>query len=182
MKKMLTAMTVLVLALLLSGCLFSKKEEVTLGLPDIREVASLVSVSLITDLVVAIPPEASGSWNLPFMKKSYLAVGEAEILIGIDVNKIEEYKVNDGVVTVKLPEPEIIKKSFDPEKWTYWDDGTGIFRKVSPKDVHKAEAIALQQLEDKLRRSEVMEVAHSNAKRTIEKFLLQSGAREVLFE
>jgi Protein of unknown function (DUF4230) len=110
----------------------------------------------------------------------------ARIGAGVDMDAVttENFQVDadSGMVTVKLPAPEITFVEVDNDATQVYDRDTGLFTKGDPHLESDARQIAQQVLVNSALEHGIMDKAEENAKVTISNFLRGVGYTEVVFQ
>ena len=111
-----------------------------------------------------------------------MAVGEVEA--GVDLAKIgeDDVRVDGDVVTIRLPEPEILSASLDEGETYVYDRDRGILNfGADDAVVEEARAEAEIEIEGVARENDILEAAETNAEDSIRAFVTTLGFEEVRF-
>ncbi len=147
----------------------------------VRSLARLETIQYSIEKVIRAE-NSSGAWQLLFGDK-LLFVAHGNVIAGIDLEKLkpEDLKLEQGVLSVKLPAPEIFMASLDNAKSYIYDRETGLFSKG---DIN-LETTVRQIAEDEIRKAAmedgVLAQAGENGKVYLERLFEQLGFRQVIF-
>jgi hypothetical protein len=112
-----------------------------------------------------------------------LLVAHGTVIAGVDLAKItaQDLKIQDGILTVKLPEAEVFSASLDNDKTYVYDRDTGLLRKAD-RDL---ETLARQAAEAEILKAAVddgiLDQASLNAQVFLERLLNDLGYSQVNF-
>jgi hypothetical protein len=112
-----------------------------------------------------------------------LMVGRGEVVAGLDLSglKSDDVRVNEGRVTIRLPQPTILHTRLDNRGSEVFDRQSGLFSGPDPK----LEGEVRGEAEDRIRaaalESGILRTAESNARNTIGDQLRLLGFRDVQF-
>jgi hypothetical protein len=112
-----------------------------------------------------------------------LLVAHGTVIAGVDLAKItaQDFKIQDGILTVNLPEAEVFSASLDNDKTYVYDRDTGLFRKAD-RDL---ETLARQAAEAEILKAAVddgiLDQASLNAQVFLERLLNDLGYSQVIF-
>ena len=158
-------------------------------LPDpvtiINEVRSLARLETIQYSVEKVITAETGqeAFGLLFGDR-LLFVAHGVVIAGIDLNQMEasDLKLRDGILTVKLPDPEIFIATLDNDKSYVYDRETGLLTKGEPD----LETLTRQRAEDEIYNAAledgILEQAAENGKVYLAKLFGTLGFENVLFE
>jgi hypothetical protein len=113
-----------------------------------------------------------------------LLVAHGEVVGGVDFSKInsEEIEVEDGSVTITLPEPEVLYSKLDNSRTYVYDRQTGLFSKPDPNLESQLRAEAEEQIVQAAIEDGILLKASDNAQETLRTLLEGLGYDEVQFE
>jgi hypothetical protein len=112
-----------------------------------------------------------------------LLVAHGTVIAGVDLAKIaaQDFKIQEGILTVNLPEAEVFSASLDNDKTYVYDRDTGLFRKAD-RDL---ETLARQAAEAEILKAAVddgiLDQASLNAQVFLERLLNDLGYSQVIF-
>jgi hypothetical protein len=112
-----------------------------------------------------------------------LLVAHGTVIAGVDLAKIaaQDFKIQEGILTVNLPEAEVFSASLDNDKTYVYDRDTGLFRKAD-RDL---ETLARQAAEAEILKAAVddgiLDQASLNAQIFLERLLNDLGYSQVIF-
>jgi hypothetical protein len=110
-------------------------------------------------------------------------VGHGLVIAGVDLAKMggDDMWLEEGVLYVRLPEPEVFVATLDNDKSYVYDRDTGIFTKG---DVN-LETVARQVAEDEIEKAAyedgILELARVNAELYLFRFFRTLGYPDVIF-
>lgn len=113
-----------------------------------------------------------------------LFVAHGVVIAGIDLNKMEasDLDLRNGILTVKLPAPEIFIATLDNDKSYVYDRQTGLFTKGEQDLETLARQIAEDAIYEAALEDGILEQAGENGKLYLEKLFDTLGFDDVLFE
>jgi hypothetical protein len=111
-------------------------------------------------------------------------VAHGEVIAGIDLNKLdpENLRVENGVLYVSLPEPEIFVVAIDNQKSYVFDRDTGIFTRGEVDLETEARKAAELEIEHSALEDGILELAAQNAESYLDRLFRDLGYPEVIFE
>ena len=112
-----------------------------------------------------------------------VAVGDVEAGVNLSDLTEEDVQVEEKIVTLRMPEPEISSVSLDEEQTRLYDRDQGILR-LRPDEtlVEEARQEAQDELVAAARQNDIRATAERNAEDTVRTFLTTLGYKEVQFE
>ncbi len=112
-----------------------------------------------------------------------VAVGDVEAGVNLSDLTEEDVQIEENVVTLNMPEPEISSVALDEEETRLYDRDQGILRlRADETLVEEARREARDELEAAARQNYIRATAESNAEDTIRAFLTTLGYEQVRFE
>ena len=107
-----------------------------------------------------------------------VAVGDVEAGVNLSDLTEQDVQIEENVVTLNMPEPEISSVALDEEETRLYDRDQGILR-LRPDEtlVEEARREARDELEAAARQNDIRATAESNAEDTIRTFLTTLGLR-----
>jgi hypothetical protein len=136
----------------------------------------VVSVSQIRQSYGIIPDMLAGD-NLTLM-----AVGE--VFAGVDLSKLraeDVYRDEEGVITIILPDSEVLVSRIDNDESKVINRDTGVFRSQDKGLEGRARAFAEKQIRDEAVAKGILDQARANAEETLAEFVTKLGATSVRF-
>lgn len=136
----------------------------------------IVHVSQIKQSYGIIPDMLAGD------QLTLMAVGE--VFAGVDLSKLSRddvYLGDDGVVTIVLPESEVLVSRLDNEETKVIDRNTGVFRSADTGLEGRARAYAERQVRNEAVTKGILDVAAANAEEQLAELVTKLGARSVRF-
>lgn len=170
------------------GWLFGEGQSQTTTSPvvveDIQKLDQLDTVRMTQSVVIT--RETGGNELRRFLTgEEVLLVAVGEIEAGVNLSSLaeEDVQVEEDIVTLQLPEPEISSVSLDEERTRVYDRDQGILN-LRPDDtlVEEARLEAEDELLVAARQNDILSTAERNSEDTIRTFLTTLGYEEVRFE
>ena len=112
-----------------------------------------------------------------------VAAGDVEAGVNLADLGRDDVRVDGEMVTIRLPEPEILSVSLDEDETRVYDRDFGLLN-VRPDDalVEEARAAAVDRIEETARDEDILDEAGQNAENSIRAFVTSLGFEEVRFE
>jgi hypothetical protein len=151
------------------------------GIQDVRTLSRLETIQYTVEQVVTAD-KGQGSFDFLFGDEM-LFVAHGVVIAGVDLGKMQEEDMwlDDGVLYVRLPEPEIFIATLDNDKSYVYDRDRGLFTKG---DIH-LETAARQVAEDQIEQAAIddgiLELAETNAESYLSRFLVSLNYPKVVF-
>jgi hypothetical protein len=150
----------------------------------IREVRSLARLETIQFSIEKVITAESGQGifgNLFGDKLLFVAHGV--VIAGVDLAKLgpKDLEVVQGVLYVRLPEPEIFIATLDNEKSYVYDRETGVLTKGDVNLETNARRAAEDEIEKAALEDKILELARQNAENYLYRLLHELGYPEVIF-
>ena len=112
-----------------------------------------------------------------------IATGEVRAGVNLDELREGDVSVEEGRVTMDLPEPEILSAALDEEETRVYDRDQGLLNFDPDEDLEtEARREAVRRLEDSARENGILEQAEENAQTSLRAFVQSLGFEEVEFE
>jgi len=158
-------------------------------LPDpvsvIREIRSLARLETIQYTVEKVITAETGQGPLGFLfGDRLLLVAHGYVIAGVDLEKLapDDLRIEQGVLYVRLPEPEVFVATLDNTQSYVYDRDQGLLTKG---DLN-LEAAARQAAEEKIYEAAledgILDLARQNAESYLYRLFRQLGFPEVIFE
>lgn len=111
-------------------------------------------------------------YELPFTSKSFIIKWDGSIKAGIDLKKLET-KVDEEqrIITVSLPEAEILSHEIDNESFETLDEKDNIFNPIKIDDIRSFDQANKTAMEEKVIENGMLEQAHEYAQIMVESLL-----------
>jgi hypothetical protein len=148
---------------------------------DVRTLSRLETIQYTVEQVVTAD-KGQGSFDFLFGDEM-LFVAHGVVIAGVDLGKMEteDMWLDDGVLYVRLPEPEIFIATLDNDKSYVYDRDRGLFTKG---DIH-LETAARQVAEDQIEQAAIddgiLALAETNAESYLSRFLGSLNYPKVVF-
>lgn len=165
----------------LSG--FGNDREVTVR--DVQKLNELSSVQWTQS--VPVTEESGGLGPVPdFLRgESVVLIAVGEVRAGVDLGELSQgdVSVEEGRVTIDLPDPEIFSSALDEEETRVYDRDQGLLDFNLDEDLEtEARREAVSRLESSARDNGILEQAEENAETSLRAFIQSLGFEEVRFE
>jgi len=150
----------------------------------LREVRNLARLETIQFSIEKVITAETGQGVLgSLLGDRLLFVGHGEVIAGIDLAMLgpDDIEVKDGVVYIKLPEPEIFIASLNNEKSYVYNRETGLFTKGDVNLETNARRAAESEIEKAAIEDGILEIARSNGEKTLYRLLRELGYPEIIF-
>jgi hypothetical protein len=150
----------------------------------IRDLDQLATVRWTESVIVT--RESGGTELEQFLAgEKVLLVATGDVEAGVNLADLgrEDVKVNGEMVTIRLPEPEILSASLDEDETRVYDRDFGLLN-LRPDDdlAEQARGAAVERIEQAARDENILENAERNAEDSIRAFVTTLGFKEVRFE
>lgn len=136
----------------------------------------VMNVSQVKQSYGIIPDMLAGD-NLTLM-----SVGE--VFAGIDLSKLTQedvYMDENGVITIALPESEVLVSRIDNDETKVVDRNTGVFRSADQGLEGRARAYAERQIREEAITKGILDLAQANAEEKLAEFVTTLGVKSVRF-
>jgi hypothetical protein len=150
----------------------------------INEIRALARLETIQYSIEKVIKAEVGQGDLGFaFGDKLLFVAHGIVIAGIDMEKLQpgDMRLENSVLTVKLPPAEILVATLDNEKSYVYDRETGILTKGN----QDLETLARQSAEDEIRKAAledgILTQAQTNAEAYLLKFFMALGYKNVIF-
>jgi hypothetical protein len=112
-----------------------------------------------------------------------LFVAHGQVIAGVDLSRLapEDMQVREGVLYVRLPEPEIFVTALDNEKSYVFDRDTGLLSRGDINLETSARRVAEQELAKSALGDGILVLAQQNARSFLSLLLRDLGYPEVIF-
>jgi hypothetical protein len=151
----------------------------------ITQVRSLARLETIQYSVEKVITAEVGQGALDFLiGDKLLFVAHGTVIAGVDMARVkpEDLRLEDGVLYVKLPPPEVFIATLDNDKSYVYDRETGVLKRPTVD----LETKARQAAEDEIRRAAeedgILPLARQNAETYLAKFFAALGYANMIFE
>jgi hypothetical protein len=150
----------------------------------IHEVRSLARLETIQYSVEKVITADSGREDLtPLFGDKLLFVAHGEVIAGLDLEKLgqEDIKLDGKIVTVKLPDAEVLSTRLDNEKSYVYDRQTGLLIRQDVQLETKARQTAEQEIYKTAIEDGILKQAQANAETYLDRLIRSLGYTEVIF-
>ncbi len=148
---------------------------------DIRSLARLETIQYTIEKVITAETN-QGIFEQLFGDK-LIFIARGQVIAGIDLARLgpDDLQIKNGVLTVRLPEPQVFVAALDNEKSYVYHRDTGLFSKG---DLN-LETNARRAAENEIRKAAVddgiLDLAQQNAENYLYRLFLQIGYTDVIF-
>ena len=148
---------------------------------DVQAVAKLETIHYTVEKVITAEVN-QGVWG-PLFGDKLLFVAHGYVIAGIDMGKITEADLwlENGVLHVRLPQPEVLVATLDNEKSYVYDRETGLFTQADPALETAARQAAEQEILNAALEDGILEQARINAEVYLAKFFTALGYPNAVF-
>lgn len=150
----------------------------------IRDVRSLARLETIQYTIEKVITAESGQGPLGVLFGDKLIfVAHGQVIAGVDLTKLDtnDLEVKDGVLYVRLPEPEIFVVDLDNEKSYVYDRETGYLTKGEITLESNARRAAEQEIEKAAYEDGVLDLARRNAESFLDRLFRDLGYLDVIY-
>ena len=142
---------------------------------EVRAVARLETIQFTVEKVITA--ESNQGVLAPLFGDRLLFVGHGVVIAGIDMQKIdpEDMRLEDGVLYVHLPEPEILVATLDNDKSYVYNRQTGVLTKGQQDLETQARQVAEQEIRRAALEDGILDLARQNAETYLEKWCLNES-------
>jgi hypothetical protein len=149
---------------------------------DVRSLARLETIQYSVEKVIRAETNQDAFGVLFGDKLIFVAHGQ--VIAGIDLSKMSpnDLHLENGVLYVKLPEPEVFITSIDNEKSYVYDRQTGLLTKGDINLESQARRAAEDEVEKAAREDGILKLAQQNAETYLERLFNNLGYPQVIFE
>jgi hypothetical protein len=149
---------------------------------EVRSLARLETMKYsVEKIITAETRQGAFEWLLG---DKLIFVAHGEVIAGVDLNKLtpDDLKVENGVLYVNLPEPEIFTTVIDNEKSYVYDRDTGLFTKGEVNLETEARRAAEREIREGALEDGILELAGQNAESFLDRLFRDLGFPEVIFQ
>jgi hypothetical protein len=148
---------------------------------EVRSLARLETIQYSVEKVITA--EANQGIFGPLVGDKLLFVAHGYVIAGIDLSRLsaDDMKLENGTLTVHLPEAEIFVSTLDNQKSYVYDRETGIFSKGMTELETKARQAAEEEIHKTAVEDGILDQATTNAKVFLERIFNQLGYERVVF-
>lgn len=150
----------------------------------LREVRNLARLETIQFSIEKVITAETGQGVLgSLLGDRLLFVGHGEVIAGIDLAMLgpDDIEVEDGVVYIQLPEPEIFIASLNNEKSYVYNRETGLLTKGDVNLETNARRAAESEIEKAALEDGILEIARTNGENYLYRLLRELGYLEIIF-
>jgi hypothetical protein len=151
----------------------------------VRQVKTIARLETIQFTVEKVITAETGQEMLGFLFGDRLIlVAHGDVIAGVDMSKISpnDLRVENGVLIVRLPDPEIFISRLDNDKSYVYDRETGLLNRGDVNLETSARRVAEQEIEKSAVEGGVLNLARQNAEVYLERLFRSLGYPDVIFE
>jgi hypothetical protein len=148
---------------------------------DVRSLARLETIQYTVEKVITAE-QGQGTLGVLFGDK-LIFVAHGQVIAGVDLSKLgaDDIDINDGILYVRLPRPEIFVATLDNEKSYVYDRQTGLLTKGDINLESSARRMAEDEIEKAAVDDGILDLAKQNAENYLTRLLSDLGYPEVIF-
>lgn len=148
---------------------------------EVRSLARLETIQYTVEKVITAE-SGQGSFDALFGDR-LIFVAHGKIIAGVDMARLgpDDLKVENGVLYVQLPEPEVFITALDNEKSYVYDRDTGLFTKGDVNLESSARRVAEDEIEKAAKEDGILDLARQNAEVYLARLFRNLGYEEVIF-
>jgi hypothetical protein len=148
---------------------------------DVRSLARLETIQYTIEKVITAET-GQGPLGVLFGDK-LIFVAHGQVIAGVDLSKLDtnDLEVKDGVLYVRLPEPEIFVTNLDNEKSYVYDRETGFLTKGEVTLETNARRAAEDAIEQAAIEDGVLDLARRNAESFMDRLFRDLGYLDVFY-
>ena len=148
---------------------------------DIRSLARLETIQYTVEKVITAETN-QGIFEQLFGDK-LIFIARGQVIAGIDLARLgpDDLQMKNGVLTVRLPEPQIFVAALDNEKSYVYHRDTGLLSKGDINLETNARRVAENEIRKAATEDGILELAQQNAENYLYRLFLQMGYQEVIF-
>lgn len=109
-------------------------------------------------------------YEIPFTTKSFIVSYDGIIKAGIDMNEVS-IKVSRRIITVTVPEAEILSHEIDEDSLQIFDESSNIFNQITIEDYNTFSADQKETMEEKVIEKGLLSEAQDKAETVITNFI-----------
>lgn len=148
---------------------------------DVRSLARLETIQYTVEKVITA--EVSSQWLSWLNEDRLLLVAHGTVIAGVDMQKLgpEDMWLENGVLKVRLPTPEVFIATLDNEKTYVFNRDTSILRQADPNLETLARKAAEEEIEKAALEDGILETARINAENYLTRFFMALGYKDVIY-
>jgi len=149
---------------------------------DVRSLARLETIQYTVEKVIT-SETGQGPFGALFGDK-LIFVAHGQVIAGVDMSKLgaDDLEVRNGVLHVRMPEPEIFIVALDNEKSYVYDRSTGLLTKGDVNLEANARQVAEQEIGKAALEDNIINLARQNAENYLLRLFTSLGYPDVIFE
>jgi hypothetical protein len=147
---------------------------------DVRSLARLETIQYSVEKVITAE-QGQGTLGVLFGDK-LIFVAHGQVIAGVDLSKLGagDIEINDGILYLNLPNPEIFVATLDNEKSYVYDRQTGLLTKGDINLESSARRLAEDEIEKAAVEDGILDLARQNAENYLTRLLSDLGYPEVI--
>jgi hypothetical protein len=148
---------------------------------DVRSLARLETIQYTIEKVITAESRQGTLATLFGDKLIFVAHGR--VIAGVDMAKLgaDDLSLHNGVLYVRLPQPEIFISALDNDKSYVYDRSTGLLTKGDINLETNARSVAEDEIAKAALEDGVLDLARQNAENYLSRLFVQMGYPDVIF-
>ena len=148
---------------------------------DVRSLARLETIQYTVEKVITAE-QGQGTLGALFGDK-LIFVAHGQVIAGVDLSKLgaDDIDIKDGILYVRVPEPEIFVATLDNEKSYVYDRQTGLLTKGDVNLESSARRLAEDEIEKAAVEDGILDLARQNAENFLSRLLSDLGYPDIIF-
>ncbi|HSQ26410.1 MAG TPA: DUF4230 domain-containing protein [Anaerolineales bacterium] len=148
---------------------------------DIRSLARLETIQYTVEKVITA--ETNQGIFGPLFGDKLIFIARGQVIAGIDLARLspDDLQIENGVLTVKLPEPQIFITALDNEKSYVYHRDTGLLSKGNINLESNARRAAENEIKLAASEDGILDLARQNAENYLFRLFIQLGYSDVIF-
>mgnify|MGYP006277654967 CR=1 FL=1 len=148
---------------------------------EIRSLARLETIKFsVEKIITAETRQGVFEW---LVGDSLIFVAHGEVIAGVDLNELksDDLEVKDGILHVRLPQPEIFVTVLDNQQSYVYDRDTGLFSRGEVDLETEARRAAEREIREGALEDDILVLAGQNAELFLERMFRDLGYNRVVF-
>lgn len=148
---------------------------------DIRSLARLETIQYTVEKVITA--ETNQGVFEEFFGDKLIFIARGQVIAGVDLARLapNDLEIQDGVLTVSLPEAEVFIAALDNAKSYVYHRDTGLFSKGDINLESNARRVAENEIKKAAVEDGILDLARQNAENYLYRLFMQMGYSEVIF-
>lgn len=149
---------------------------------EVRTLARLETIQYTVEkIITAETRQGAFEW---LVGDRLIFVAHGSVIAGVDLNKLQpdDLEVENGVLYVQLPEPEVFATVLDNEQSYVYDRETGLFSSGEVDLETEARRAAEREIRESALEDGILDMAGQNAEHFLDRLFRDLGFPEVIFQ